>query len=145
MTAFFSSDDEIDRIGIGLLDRSLPEPEWTHAGHFAAALWLLRHKPHLVERGGVGAIIRAYNEATGTANTDNSGYHETITMASMRAAAAFLATHGEDAPLHLIANDLLASACGDPNWLLDYWSRCALFSAAARREWLEPDVAPLPY
>ncbi len=35
----FSSDIEIDRIGRGLLDRSLPKAEWTHAGHFAAAFW----------------------------------------------------------------------------------------------------------
>lgn len=145
MTTFFSSDDEIKHVAIKLLDRSLPKSEWTHAGHFAAALWLLRHESHLLERGGIGAIIRAYNDATGTANTDNSGYHETITTASMRAATAFLVSHGERAPLHLIANDLLASACGDPNWLLDYWSRRALFSTAARREWLEPDVSPLPY
>ena len=39
---YFSSDAEIDRIGRGLLDRSLPKAEWTHAAHFAAAFWLLR-------------------------------------------------------------------------------------------------------
>ena len=33
----FSSDAEIERIGRGLIDRSLPKAEWTHAGHFAAA------------------------------------------------------------------------------------------------------------
>jgi hypothetical protein len=141
----YSSDHEIERIGMRLLDRSLPKPEWTHAAHFAAALWLLRHRPDLVEHGGIGCLIRAYNEATGTPNTASSGYHETITTASMRAAAAFLRNHSEHTPLHRIANDLLASPCGDPNWLLAYWSRSALFSAAARREWLEPDLTRLPY
>src|SRR3569833_439765 len=38
----FSADSEIDRIGRGLIDRSLPKTEWTHAAHFAAAFWLLR-------------------------------------------------------------------------------------------------------
>ena len=38
----FSSDAEVEHIGRGLLDRSLPKIEWTHAAHFAAALWLLR-------------------------------------------------------------------------------------------------------
>ena len=33
----FSSDVEIEHIGRGLLDRSLPKIEWTHAAHFAAA------------------------------------------------------------------------------------------------------------
>ena len=36
------------------------------------------------------ALIRAYNEATGVANTDTDGYHETITLASLRAARAWL-------------------------------------------------------
>jgi hypothetical protein len=36
------SDAEIERIGRGLLDCSLPKIEWTHAAHFAAAFWLLR-------------------------------------------------------------------------------------------------------
>ena len=34
--------------------------------------------------------IRAYNEATGVANTYTEGYHETITQASLRAARSFL-------------------------------------------------------
>ena len=40
-------EDWIERIGRGLVDRSLPEREWTHAAHFAATLWLLRHRHEL--------------------------------------------------------------------------------------------------
>ena len=36
-------------------------------------------------------LIRAYNESTGVPNTDTGGYHETITLASLRAACAWLA------------------------------------------------------
>ena len=32
----FRSDDEIETIGRGLLDRTLPKTVWTHAAHFAA-------------------------------------------------------------------------------------------------------------
>jgi hypothetical protein len=42
MPTHFFTDLEIERIGKGLLDCSLPKCEWTHAGHFAAVLWLLR-------------------------------------------------------------------------------------------------------
>ena len=69
------TDTEIDHVALGLIDRSLPKSEWTHVAHFAAALWLLK-------RGGVRAmsemppLIRAYNEATGVANSDTSGYHD---------------------------------------------------------------------
>lgn len=141
----FSSDDDIERIGRGLLDRTLPKPDWTHAAHFAAALWLLRHRPGLVAQGQVGAIIRAYNVATGGVNDDQGGYHETITVASMRAAAGFLRRYPGETPLWHIADDLVASPLGQPGWLPDYWSRPRLFSVAARRDWLAPDLRPFPW
>jgi predicted DNA-binding protein (MmcQ/YjbR family) len=62
--AYFSSDSEIDRIGRGLLDRSLPKAEWTHSGHFAAAVWVLR-RPDMDAARDMPGLIRAYNEATG--------------------------------------------------------------------------------
>ena len=65
----FSSDADIERIGRGLIDRSLPKPEWTHAAHFAAAFWLLRRPDKDAVRDMPG-FIRAYNEATNTPNTD---------------------------------------------------------------------------
>ncbi|GFE94913.1 hypothetical protein DmAi_29720 [Acetobacter persici] len=34
----FSDDKSIERLALRLIDRSLPKNEWTHAGHFAAAL-----------------------------------------------------------------------------------------------------------
>src|ERR1700722_5671853 len=86
----FTSDAELERIGRGLLDRSLPKIEWTHAAHFAVALWLLQQPEMQAERDMPG-LIRGYNEATGVPNTDPGGYHETITLGSLRAARAWLA------------------------------------------------------
>ncbi|WP_293907088.1 hypothetical protein [Phenylobacterium sp.] len=40
---------------------------------------------------------------------------------------------------------LLASPYGRPDWLLAHWSRDVLFSVQARREWVEPDLQPLPF
>jgi hypothetical protein len=141
----FTDDEDIRRIGEGVLSRTLPKPEWTHAAHFAAALWLMRHRPDLDLPLRMPSIIRAYNEATGVANTDIGGYHETITQASLRAARAELARHGASVPLHDIVNRLLASPLGKSGWLLDYWSEDLLMSAAARREWRDPDLRPLPF
>jgi hypothetical protein len=140
---YFTSDSEIDRIGRGLLDRSLPKPEWTHAAHFAAACWLLR-RPDMHAMRVMPGLIRAYNEATGVPNTDTGGYHETITLGSLRAARAWLATRG-DGPLHEALNALLASEYGRSDWLLSFWSKALLFSVEARRAWVEPDLRPLPF
>ena len=40
---------------------------------------------------------------------------------------------------------LLAGPCGRSDWLLAYWTRARLFTAEARRTWVEPDVQPLPF
>jgi hypothetical protein len=141
----YPDDAAINHIATGLLARSLPKAEWTHAAHFAAAIWMARHNPALLAPPVISAIIRSYNEATGTMNTDSSGYHETITVASMRATVAHLARFPADAPLHNVTNALIASPLGRSDWLLAHWSRERLFSVAARREWVEPDLAPLPF
>src|ERR1700733_2267663 len=130
----FTSDDEVLEIGRGLIDRTLPKSSWTHAAHFAAAVWLLaNHGRTFVDRELPG-FIRAYNEATGVANTETSGYHETITQASIRAADAFLAG-SPPCPVFATCNALMASPLGKPEWLLAYWSRSLLFSVEARRAW----------
>jgi hypothetical protein len=89
-------------------------------------------------------FIRAYNEATGTPNTDSGGYHETITLASLHAARAWLAQR-PNAPLHEALEEMLASRFGRSDWLLAHWSRPLLFCVAARRSWVEPDLEPLPF
>jgi hypothetical protein len=140
----FTSDEEITTIGSGLVDRTLPKAKWTHAGHFAAVLWLLHCRPEIDVSREMPGFIRAYNEATGGANTDTSGYHETITQASIRAARAFLS--GAPAqPLFVTCNALMCSQLGETEWLLEYWTRPRLFSVEARRAWLEPDIRRLPF
>jgi hypothetical protein len=140
----FASDEEITSIGCGLLDRTLPKTMWTHAAHFAATLWLLRCCPEIELSREMPSFIRAYNEATGGANTDASGYHETITQASIRAARVFL-SDAPPQPLFVTCNALLESPLGQPDWLLEYWTRSRLFSVEARRAWVEPDIRRLPF
>ena len=141
---FFTCDADLAAIGEGVLDLSLPKPRWTHAAHFACGLWLVDKRGLAGAARDMPAIIRAYNEATGVANTDREGYHETITQASLRAAHAMLVAR-PDAPLFEVCNALMASPLGKSAWLLDYWSRPALFSVSARRTWVDPDLRSLPF
>lgn len=141
MTKPYPDDAAIERLGLALLDRSLPKPEWTHAAHFAAALWLLRDHGLAETTARMPAIIRAYNTATGVPNTDDSGYHETITLASLKAADALLASHAGE-PLHRVLEALMAGPLGRSDWPLAYWSKARLFSVEARRAWVEPDLSP---
>ncbi len=142
MTAY-SDDTEINDVVSAFLSGTLPKAKWTHAAHFAVALWLLRHRPEWAELPIMRGLIRAYNEASGTANTLSSGYHETITIASMRAAVAFLAHYPAETPLCLILDALLAGAPGRSDWLLGHWTQETLFGPEARSHWVEPDRAAL--
>jgi len=140
----FTREEDFWRAGEGVLACTLPKPEWTHQAHFAVALWLMRHRTDIDLPRAMPGIIRAYNEATGVPNTDSGGYHETITQASLRAAQAELARR-PDAPLTTVLGGLMASPLGKSGWLLDYWSKELLMSVAARREWRDPDLKPLPF
>jgi hypothetical protein len=122
----FATDTEIHRIACGLIDRSLPKPEWTHAAHFAAALWLLKRRGSQALRE-MRPLIVAYNEAIGVANTDSSGYHETITLASLRVTHYWLRQR-PDAPFNGVLAEMLATPLGRSDWLLRYWSKPVLFS-----------------
>jgi hypothetical protein len=141
-TTSFRTDADLERIALGVRHRVLPKPEWTHAAHFACALWLLRHAPQPAPEIAMPPLIRAYNEATGVPNTDTGGYHETITLASIAAARAVLDAQPRARPLHEALARLLAGPLGRSDWPLAYWSKARLFSAAARRAWVEPDLRP---
>lgn len=145
MTMTYASEAEIERIGSGFSDMTLPKENWTHGAHFAAAIWLLRCRPDIVAERDMPGMIRRYNEATGGVNSDTTGYHETITLASIRATRAVLDSMPDETPLHEAHAALMAGPCGDKDWLLSHWTRDRLMSVAARREWVEPDIAALPF
>src|SRR3546814_10901893 len=82
------TDDEIERIATGFCAGTLPKEEWTHRAHFSTALWLMLRRPDIVPERDMAGMIAAYNESVGGVNSDTSGYHETITLASLVAARA---------------------------------------------------------
>lgn len=131
-----------DRIAAAFLDGSLPREEWTHHAHLRVGLWhLLRHPfDEALDRLRSG-IIR-YNVACGVANTDTSGYHETITRFYAWAIGRFLRDAERDLTPDQLAEGLIA-ACGDKHLPLRYYSRERLMSPSARLGWVEPDLAPL--
>jgi hypothetical protein len=145
MRVIFNSEAEIVRIGEGLFACNLPRTEWTHAAHFASALWLMRYRQELDAATAMPDLIRAYNESVGRVNDDTGGYHETITQASLRAARGVLNAYPPDMPVYRIVNALMSTNLADPNWLLEYWSRDRLMSVEARRQWVEPDLKSLPF
>lgn len=144
-TQQFPDEASLIRLVEQFIDCTLPKEQWTNAAHWAAALCLIRSRPEIIAERQLPEMIRRYNLSVGGENTDTSGYHETITQASIRAARAFLASRPREEPMHVSHAELMRSPLGDRNWALAYWSRDILFSVEARKRWHEPDIAPLPY
>lgn len=134
------TDQEINDHTAAFLDCTLPEPAWSHLGHFAAALCLLRRQGLETTVRTMPDQIRRYNLSLGNQNTDTEGYHHTITLASLRAAQTILDDAGTDAPLCACLEQLMASPFGGTRWLQSYWSTPTLMSVEARQGWVPPDL-----
>lgn len=133
--------DELEELATRFLRQEIARAEWTHAAHLAVGAW------HVHRFGADDAIARlrtgicALNDRHGTANTDTSGYHETITVAHVHLIAEFLEACAD--PLETRVARLLGSPLAQRDFLFRFWSRAVLMSAAARRSWTAPDLADL--
>lgn len=138
------TDAEIEALAEGFVAGTLPKARWTHEAHFAAALWLILKRPDLVPEHAMPDLIRRYNESVGGVNDDQSGYHETITQASLRMTRRVVAGLPAGTTPAVALARVMASPLGDRDWLFTYWSRERLMSVAARRGWVAPDRRTLP-
>jgi hypothetical protein len=127
----------------GLIVRSLPKAEWTHHAHLRAGLWHALHYPDDVALDLLRERIRAYNEATGVANTASSGYHETITRFYLHVIRTYLRSVDSQRAIDELAQELIARY-GDRDLQLRHYTRQRLFSPEARFSWLEPALEALP-
>ena len=122
--------------------QTLPKAEWSHDAHVTVgAVYAWRHGLQAaLEK--LRAAIPAYNLSVGGENTDTAGYHDTITAyyAAAAADAAAGATSEAEAVARAMAGDFLTREAP-----LRFWSRETLFSVAARRGFVAPDVARPPF
>lgn len=133
------TDEAAQRIYSGLVSRTLPRPEWTHPAHLVFATVLLDRVGLAGAEIAAPDLIRAYNESVGGVNDDTQGYHHTITLFFLRHIEAFL-NDGERRGIGARATRLLSSPLAAPDYPLKFYSRERLFSVAARRAWIDPDI-----
>jgi hypothetical protein len=138
----FADERRVLDIVEGFRARTLPATEWTHQAHLAVGLWHVRRFGEAASKALLRDGISRYNEASGTPNSDTRGYHETVTLYYVWAAARYLETATAAALVDLV-NGFVASRLGSKSGIFAFWSRDLLFSVEARRTWVEPDLAPL--
>lgn len=139
----FADDAAVAHVGEGLIARTLPRPEWTHEAHLAACTWIVRERGDIVPERDLLGIISAYNVAVGGVNDDTQGYHETITQIYVAAVRAHLIRRHPGEPIATAVNALLISPRGSRDLPLRFYSSDLLFSVAARRKFMAPDLLPL--
>ena len=118
---------------------TLPKEEWTHTAHFVMAFWYCTQfpLPQAIEKITTG--IKAYNIASGGQNTDESGYHETVTLFYINIISCYVVT----ARVLDLTDEALAVFLQQPflakDFIHRFYSTSLLKSKQARRQWVAPD------
>ena len=128
----------------GFNEKTLLKSEWTHEAHLVVGLWHAYSNSNLEALSLIREKIKAYNESTGTENSENSGYHETITRFWIVISRHFIEQNPEITDFEELCNQFLSSKWTDRQLALEYYSRERLFSIRGRFNWLGPDLNALP-
>lgn len=134
---------DIKTIASDFENKTLPKELWTHSAHIAVAFFQLDNCQSLEKTlGYLREQIKEYNILVGTENSDNSGYHETLTVFWLKVVAEFLITKNqtdiEDA-YTLFTKTILASS----KLPTKFYTKELLFSKTARQSWIEPNLLPI--
>ncbi len=120
---------------------TLPKSEWTHAAHVAVAACHLFDHPAEEAVNKIRAGIIHYNTCVGTANTDHSGYHETLTRFWCGLIADFLQTRAFSSRLEFV-RAALSRFGRDSALFRSYYSFDVVKDVRSRRQWIAPDCHP---
>jgi hypothetical protein len=75
---FLATDAALDGLIAGFEDGTWPKRQWTHAAHLTVGACYILSNPDSALNN-LRANIPRYNVSQGGANTEDSGYHETLT------------------------------------------------------------------
>src|SRR5579872_2510443 len=140
------SERELDELVAAFDQRRLPKTAWTHTAHLRVGCC------YILAFGETAAVdrlrrgIRLLNGSHGLANSESSGYHETLTRFWVTLLACTLQEYKVLRPNCSRANAVHACAAlyfNRSRIVDDYWTFDVVRSTACRSEWRSPDAAPL--
>jgi len=119
----------------------LTKPEWTHGAHVGTAAYYAfeLETEALFERMKSGIIH--HNESVGTANTEDNGYHETLTRFWVETIGEFVRSRDFSTRYEAVksATRLFGN---DRDRHRRFYSFDVVKDRRARREWIKPDRQP---
>jgi hypothetical protein len=121
----------------------LPKEKWTHEAHFVMALWYCCQQPLPLAIQSIKEGIKKYNISVGGENTENAGYHETITVFYTRFIMNYILQTATSHQFESKLDGLWQQEFLQKDFPFTYYSRELLMSKEARKDWVEPDKQPL--
>ena len=123
--------------------KTFPKEHWTHNAHFAVAfvqLDKLKNQEQTLDYLRKG--IKEYNLSVGTDNTENSGYHETLTVFWLKAVYEYY-NSSQHKTIEEIYNNFSKTILASAKFPTKFYSKELLFSKKARQTWTKPDLLPI--
>ena len=136
--ALLESESELQRFVDAWKAGRLPKAQWTHAAHVAMAAYFAFDHAADATFAIMKAGILHHNTSVGTPNTEDNGYHETLTRFWAGEIGAFV--RSGRFPLRLEAvRAAVAEFGGDRERFRRFYSFDLVRDRRARREWVAPD------
>lgn len=139
---FLESDNALDHFFHQWQAGTLPKSSWTHAAHVAMAACLaFDHPPDRALELTRSGIIH-HNESVGTANTETSGYHETLTRFWSGIIGDTVRSGNFPSRFEAVRH-AIAKFGNDRGAFRPFYSFDVVNDRRARREWIPPDRDPM--
>jgi hypothetical protein len=133
---FLSSDATLDALIAGFEDGTWPKAQWTHAAHLAAAACYILHGESVLDR--LRTNISRYNVSQGGENTEESGYHETLTCFWYGVIRDFVGTLPAGLDRLAVAREVVTEFAPQRDLFMQYYDFDVVKSREARAKWIPP-------
>jgi hypothetical protein len=133
---FLTSDASLDTLLAGFEDGSWPKSRWTHAAHIVVGACYILEGDSALDR--LRTNIPRYNVRQGGANTEDSGYHETLTCFWHGVIRDFIGTLPAGLDRLTVVRQVVEEFAPKRDLFLQYYDFDVVRSREARATWIPP-------
>lgn len=137
---FLESEAALSALIAGFEDGTWPKERWTHAAHLAMGACYIFDGHGALER--MRANIPKYNVSQGGQNTEDSGYHETLTCFWHDVIRAFIEELPAGSDRLGTAQAVVAHFAPKRDLFVAYYDFNVVKSKEARATWIPPNRKP---
>lgn len=137
---FFSTEATLDALITGFENGTWPKAQWTHAAHLTVGACYILDGDTALDR--LRANIPRYNVSQGGANTEDSGYHETLTCFWHGVILDFIGSLPEGFDRLATARTVVTEFAPKRDLFRQYYDFDVVNSREARARWVPPKHGP---